>query len=419
MPRPFLKTLTGIALVLALQTNPALSEERIQVWTFEHAAQQALATHPAILSHQSSYDAAKTDLDAAYWQRYPTPSLSASKQESGPSNTVVTIQQPLWTGGKITANIDGAKSRLDISEAVINEAKRDTLLNLVTAYTEVLRLQARQAYAIKNVREHEKLLQLVTRRVEHDVTPPIDKGLARSRLYQATNDLSTITQDLSNALMQMSQLTGKKIEKIATLDADTPDVPRSEKDAQKLAVEYSPTLVRLAAEESAADADISSKKSVYLPQLALTYEKIYGGNVPGSYPAGNRTMLTMNIQPGSGLSSISGVDSATAKRQAARQNRDTALLDLQQSISTDWNQLISARLRFENSTQSSKISNEVFESYVRQYTTGRKGWLEVLNSAQETASAEMAAADASAQITRSALRLRLLTGNLKMSPATN
>lgn len=409
----------GIALVLMFQANSGLSEERLQVWTFEHAAQQALATHPSILSQLSSHDAAKADLDAASWQRYPVPSLSAAKQENGQSNTIVTIQQPLWTGGKITANIDGAKSRLDTSEAVINETKRDITLNLITAYTEVLRLQARQEFAVKNVREHEKLLQLVGRRVEHEVTPPVDKGLAQSRLYQAINDLSSITQDLSNALMQMSQLTGKSIEKIASLDADTQEVPRSEKDAQKLAVEFSPTLIRLSAEELSADANISAKKSVYLPQLALTYEKIFGGNVLGSLPPGERTMLTMNIQPGSGLSSISGVDSATAKRQATRQNRDAALRDLQQTISTDWNQLVAARLRYENSTLSSKISADVFESYVRQYTTGRKGWLDVLNSAQEAASAEMAAADASAQITRSALRLRLLTGNLKISPATN
>lgn len=406
-------------MVLMLQTSSALSEERIQAWTFEHAVQQALATHPSIRSQQSSHDAAKADLDAASWQRYPAPSLSATKQESGQSNTVLTLQQPLWTGGKITANIDGAKSRLDTSEAAINETKRDITLNLITAYTEVLRLQARQEYAVMNVREHEKLLQLVTRRVEHEVTPPVDKGLAQSRLYQATNDLSSITQDLSNALMQLSQLVGKNIEKIAPLDADTPDVPKSKEDAQKQAEEYSPTLARLAFEVSAADADISSKKSVYLPQLALTYEKTFGGNVLGSLPPGERTMLTMNIQPGSGLSSISGVDSATAKRQAARQNRDSALRDLQQSISTDWNELVAARLRFENATLSGKISDDVFESYVRQYTTGRKGWLDVLNSAQEAASSKMAAADASAQITRSALRLRLLTGNLKIAPATN
>ena len=113
------------------------------------------------------------------------------------------------------------------------------------------------------------------------------------------------------------------------------------------------------------------------------------------------------------------MDSATARRETARQNRETALRDLQTNVSSDWNQLAAARIRSENARLSSKISEDVFESYVRQYTTGRKGWLEVLNSAQESASAKMAVADSSAQVTRSALRLRLLTGNLIMSPATH
>lgn len=424
MPRPYQTTahrplVAGIALLFLLQANPAWSEDRTQVWTFDRATQQALATHPAILSQQSSHEAAKADLDAAAWQRYPTPSLAATKQESGESRTILTLQQPLWTGGRISANIDGAQSRLNASEAALNETRRDITLNLIGAYTEALRLQSRQEFAVKNVREHERLLQLVTRRVEHEVTPPVDKGLAKSRLYQATNDLSSITQELSNAMMQLSQLAGKNIEKIVPLNADTPDVPKSKEEAQRQAEEHSPTLARIAFEAASADADISSRKSVYLPQLALTYEKTYGNYIPGSLPPGNRTMLVMNIQPGAGLSSISGVDSANAKREAARQNRETALRDLQMSISTDWNQLLAARLRFENATLSSKISDDVFESYVRQYTTGRKGWLEVLNSAQETAVANMAAADASAQVTRSALRLRLLTGNLKISLAGN
>lgn len=423
MPRPLhmhirLFQHSGIALLLLLQTGLVVGEERVKVWTFEHAAQQALASHPAILSQQSSSAAARANLDEAAWQRYPTPSLATTKQTRGESNTVLTVRQPLWAGGRINANIDSAQSRLDASEASINETKRDVMLTLINAYTEALRLQARQEHAAQNVRELEKLLQLVSRRVAHEVTPPVDKGLAQSRLYQASNDLSSITQELSNAMMQLSQLVGKDVEKIVPLSADT-GLPSSKADAQQQAQAYSPTLTRLAAEELAANAEITSRKSVYLPQLALTYEKTYGAYVPGNFPPGERTLLIMNIQPGAGLSSISGVDSATARRETARQNRETALRDLQTNVSNDWNQLAAARIRSENARLSSKISEDVFESYVRQYTTGRKGWLEVLNSAQESASAKMAVADSSAQVTRSALRLRLLTGNLIMSPAIN
>lgn len=422
----------GICLLLLLQAGVVSGDNLSPAWTFEHAAQVVLATHPAILSQQSSSDAARADLNSASWQRYPTPGLQASRQSTNQSSnanndhynsqssTVLSLQQPLWTGGKITANIDGARSRFNASEAVVNETRQSITLTLIDSFTEALRLQARQEYAFKNVHDHEKLLDLVNRRVDQQVTPPVDLSLAQARLYQATNDLATISQDLANAMMRISLLVGKNIEQMAPLDTDTHDLPRSEKDALQQAEDHSPTLARIAFEEAAASAEISSKRSVYLPQVDLIYQKTTAGSyIPNGSLPGDSIMLMMKIQPGAGLSSVSGVSSAIARREATRQNHGAALRDLQISISTDWNTLTGARLRFENSTISGKISDEVFESYVRQYTVGKKGWLDVLNSAQEASAAKMAAADAAAQINRASLRLRLQTGNLKIQPKTN
>ncbi|HSQ04206.1 MAG TPA: hypothetical protein VLN59_09230, partial [Burkholderiales bacterium] len=54
----------------------------------------------------------------------------------------------------------------------------------------------------------------------------------------------------------------------------------------------------------------------------------------------------------------------------------------------------------------------VYESYTRQYTAGRKTWLDVLNTVRESTQSDVAATDARAQLTGAALRLKLLTGNL-------
>lgn len=415
--------LVGLGLTALLQAGTVLGDSTAPAWTFEHTAQRALATHPAILSQQYASAAASAELKSASWQRYPTPSLQATKQNndrSSQSSTVLSLQQPLWTGGRITANIESAESRLNASEAVVLETQESVLLSLIDNFTEALRLQARQEFAFKNVHDHENLLNLVNRRVDQQVTPPVDLNLAQARLYQATNDLASISQELANAVMRISHLAGKNIGNLAPIDTDTSSLPRSEKDALRQAEHHSPTLARLAFEEEIASAEISAKKSVYLPQIDLVYQKITDSSyIPSGSLPGDSLMLMMKMQPGSGLSSVSGVSSAASRRQAIRLNRDAALRDLQINISTDWNILTGARLRFENSTTSGKISDDVFESYVRQYTIGRKGWLEVLNAAQEASHAKMAAADAAAQINRSTLRLRLMTGNLNIAPTTN
>ena len=79
----------------------------------------------------------------------------------------------------------------------------------------------------------------------------------------------------------------------------------------------------------------------------------------------------------------------------------------------DWDELQAARIRFENATLASRSSKEVYESYTRQYTAGRKTWLDVLNTVRESTQSDVAATDASAQGAGALLRLQLMTGNLK------
>ncbi len=79
----------------------------------------------------------------------------------------------------------------------------------------------------------------------------------------------------------------------------------------------------------------------------------------------------------------------------------------------DWDELQAARMRLNNATLASTGAKDVYESYTRQYTAGRKTWLDVLNTVRESTQSEVAVTDAKAQATGASLRLRLATGNLR------
>jgi adhesin transport system outer membrane protein len=119
------------------------------------------------------------------------------------------------------------------------------------------------------------------------------------------------------------------------------------------------------------------------------------------------------MQTGAGLSALSGVEAAIAKRDAVRQQREVALRDLRERVAMDWDEMVAASKRLENATLASRSSKEVYESYTRPYTAGRKTWLDVLNTVRESTQSEVAVADASAQAVGASLRLRLVTGNVK------
>lgn len=393
--------------IVALVSIPEMAFA--QAWSFQQLTQQAIATHPSILSKRSLAAAAHADLDSASSQRYPTPSLEASSRGSSggaSSGTLLRIQQPLWAGGRITAGIDAAQSRQEAAESGIDEIKDEVTLKVIGAYVEAIRQQSREDSAKLNVAEHEKLLGLIRRRVTQEVSPSVDRDLAESRLYQAQNELSLVRQALSNALTQLTQLTGKAVERVLDSKSAGDSVPGGRDQALEQAISRSPALQRLAAEERAAASDVASKQAVLWPQLALRYEKKYGQF------ADEQLMVVLEVQPGAGLSAASGVSAARAREEAARQSRDTALRDLSERISVDWNEFQSAQGRLQNALKARLASAGVSESYARQYTAGRKGWLDVLNAVREATQSEYSVADANAQLFGATLRLRLTTGEL-------
>lgn len=388
---------------LLFMAGPAQAQS---AWTFEQVLQSALDSHPAIMGKRSGQAAARADQKGAEWLRYPTPSIEAATQGGGKDSGLLRIEQPLWSGGRITAAIDAAGSRLSAADAALIETELDLTLKVIAAYIEALRQKARQQHAQAGVAEHEKLLDMIRRRVQQEVSSLTDQRLAESRLYQAVNDLSQVTQAYNNALAQLAQLSGKPVADISEQEVSALGAPASLEAALSQALGYSPTLRRLIYEEEAANADIDSKRSAYMPQLSLRLEQSTGQTQSSS------AMLVLQAQPGAGLSAVSGVDAAIARREAARMAREAAERSTNERITLDWNEWVAARLRQENAAQSRTMSTDVFESYTRQYVIGRKSWIDVLNAVREATLAQFALEDARAQVIAASLRLRAQAGTL-------
>lgn len=400
---------------LAALSFMAVSAQAQPVWNFGQLMQAALASHPLVLAKRSAQDAAQAEREGAEWQRYPSFSAEASTQSGGLNARLLRLEQPLWTGGRITAGIDAAGSRFDAAGAALDEARQELSLKVIAAATEALRQQVRQQHGITGVKEHEKLLGMIQRRVAQEVSALADQNLARARLYASANELSVTTQALNNALAQLAQLAGQPVTAIDPQGVTEADAPASLDAALTQALDHSPTLRRLAFEEETAKAEIASKRSAYMPQLVLRVESSAGGQAQAQV---NRAMLVLLAQPGAGLSAKSGVDAAVARREAVRLAREAAEREVRERLTLDWNEWVAARLRLDNANQARAMSTEVFESYARQYTAGRKTWIDVLNAVREATQSELAVVDARAQMLGASLRLRTLSGTLTSTTGT-
>jgi adhesin transport system outer membrane protein len=377
--------------------------------SFQRVLDEALASHPAILGKRSARDAASAEKEGAEWARYPSPSLEASSgSDNRAASGVLRIDQPLWTGGRITAGIEAAGSRFDAAGAAIDETALDLSLRVVAAYLEALRQQAREAHAVASLKEHENLLAMIRRRVTQEVSSQVDLHLADSRLHQAANDASLVTQALRHALTQLAQLGGKPVREVMWQGLDEQGVPATQEAALEAALASSPALRRLRHDEDAASAEIEQKRAAYMPNVVLRLERSSGGGLAND----SRAMVVLTAQPGAGLSAGSAVDAAIARREAVRRARDAAERDVRERVAQDWNEWTAARERLTRTRLSAGMARQVFESYERQYVIGRKTWVEVLNAVREVTQAQFAMEDARSQSIAAGLRLRAQAGSL-------
>ncbi len=357
--------------------------------TIREALIMAIQTHPSVVMKRNEYAGSIHALDSAKWQRFPavSASTSASQASSNPV-TILTIEQPLWTGGRITANIESTKAKAIASEAAIFEAEQNISIKMVSAFSEILRLQSRIVASKENVEEHERLLELIERRARNQISPETEVVIATARLQQAKSELIQLQTQLANSKADLEQIISTPFNqlRIPVIKLDTGDALEP---LLQQALDYSPQLNRLRYEVIGADFDVDAKKAVLMPQLTLRHQEFWGGNYPN-----NMTYLAINLQPGNGLSAFSNIKEAQSKRESAESNMDLVRKDLADGIRTDWFKVQSVRAEIEIYKKLIEATKKDYESSVRLYAAGRKGWTDVLNFRKEATAAKYQLADA-------------------------
>lgn len=392
--------------LLALAMDTALAEPL----TLEEGLRLAVTSHPSVAARQSERVAAGLRLESAQWGRFPSLSSQYATDQAGRRYTTARIEQPLWTGGVITGQIDGAQAGVRGADASLTESEQEIMIRVATSFTELGRVRARQAAAQANVTEHERLAALIARRVESQVSPASDGVLANARLAQARAELTQLDALSARARSVLSQAVSREVDELVLPEARSLGYP-SRTLALDAAQSFSPALRRLAAEEEAAAADVSVRRGATRPKVVARYDRTFGGREV----EGDQLFVAVEFQPGAGLSSLTAVREAEARRHAARLAREGALRDLSDGLNADWADMESLGRQARDLRAQVDSTTSVFDSFIRQYAVGRKSWLDVLNAQREASQARYALADAEWGALRATLRLQLATGELNAS----
>ena len=371
----------------------------------------AIKSHPLISSAKSQYKAAKSELSASRWSRFPTVAAGSQETADNVKQDTSTVSLPLWTGGKINADIDLAKSRRDSALSGVSEAYQAVMLESIGAFFEYFKAEKKLQIANQNVDEHQRLYEIIQRRVAAATSPDVDTMLALARLQYARSAQIQSKSIRSISKSSLELLTGVQVNGVQ-VSKNIESLNLGVEEAVSIGISVSPKIARVQFEAAGLDATIKSARSALFPQVSLGYEygKTQGGALDGQLT--EESFVSIQFQPGAGLSVASNVSAAQQRKQSALDTLEAEKRELRLQIKSAWNEYISVSFQLEPSKTLVEATNSVVESYLRQYAVGKKSWLDVLNAQRESTQAKNTLVDYEVLYLTSLYRLRVLLNEI-------
>jgi adhesin transport system outer membrane protein len=423
MPLVALRLLSGFALLSAHAASMATvgSVAPTGPLGIAELTQATLAQHPSLRTAASRAEASRAEVEAAKWQFWPAPSIGVERLQSGGTGDdgdktvgVLRLQQPLWTGGRLTAGLQRAQSNALQVEAESLEVRQSLVARVIQAWSEAVVALRKLDAQHQSLERHQRLSQMVERRLAEGASAQSDAALARSRIEMLQAEIQLLQAQRDSAVDRLRLLTGQTIEAkdLALAHAAQSQARLTLGDLIEQAKAISPQLQKTLQASEVARANVGLAKASLLPEVVLRYEHQTGNFSSSNISNTNRVFVTLNSALGAGLSSLSGVNAAVAQLTAAQEQIAEQEQALAEQVQLDFTLAQAARARMRGLAMATQASSEVLDSYERQFLAGRKQWLDLMNAAREQAQSESQLADAMGALELSSLRLVLWTGGV-------
>ncbi len=368
-----------------------------------------LASHPSLRAQRALGASAQQALEAARWQFYPTPSIGFEQVDAGNSDpsyapngdknvTTLRLQQPLWTGGRLSAGLDKAGAGVLAGEASQDSVRHDLALRVVQVYADWYGAQLKHQAYEKSLHTHHGLQEQIDRRINGGISPQSDLTLLLGRQQQTEADLATAQALEQSALARLGQLLGRPLQSrdLATALGAAQALDLDVQDLQAQAQAHHPSVQKLHAQARMAEAEVSERRADLLPAVYLRVERQYGNFSYPDISAQSRVFVGFSTSFGAGLSSLSQVSGALARYEAALADIDSTRVSLGEQIMGDYAQAQAGQDRLLALQASLQSADGITRAWNRQFVAGRKTWLDVMNAAREAVQLEAQIADARA-----------------------
>jgi adhesin transport system outer membrane protein len=374
--------------------------------------QKVTAEHPQVQSQIQNLQAAGMEVKVTQQAYWPTPSMTlerAQTQWPDPaymgSSQVLTfrLQQPLWTGGRLTAQSNKAIATQAIEQARLLEIQQSLALKTLQAWAEVVMAQRQQQVLEKSETVQTQLLQKITRRAEQGLSPLNEVNYASLRLVQVRQDRFNALQQENQAWIRLSQWVPEAKELGHSLFNPGPQLGAMDGLArtqalglqtlshwETISLANSPFILRLERVAQLQLAELAEKRSALQPEVYVRAEHQRGNYTYANMPNTNRVFVGLSASTGAGLGLAYQLAALQNKHDGALQEIVAARRSVLETIQTDFVNANARQSKTEMLRLNLESSQEIQAAWERQFINGKKTWIDVMHAARETSQAELA-----------------------------
>lgn len=378
-----------ISILLSSYSHATVSDFQI-----DDLITQAIQTYPSIEAARFDQQASIENIRVAKLNLLPTPSISSGYGKDDLTSQV-RIRQPLWTGGRLTANVNQAIFNDKAAVERIYEQQNQIAKNTIEAWQSYIQAVSRQQIHLDSLDQLNEFEQMMQRRVGQGVSARIELDLATNRILQEQNAYQAAVEQQRIALARLEQIIGQRLSqtRITNIKTLTEQAKRQSIGFEAMAFNqasfYNPTVVKEHFQIESAKQAVEVQRASRYPSIYAQYEYSYSqendrrdsndldGRDDGSFSIG------LTYDPGAGFSNLASARASQAQVDSLIQSQQASRRQVIEEIQIQYQQFVSAKDRETSLVAAAAGAQLIVDSYRRQFIAGRKSWLEVLNAARE------------------------------------
>ncbi|MBK5264748.1 MAG: TolC family protein [Alphaproteobacteria bacterium] len=363
------------------------------------AVQAAVDSHPEINQAIMNKEAIEFERDQAKGLFLPRISVEGSAgirrlenttrraigiedQTLYPLEASILGEQVLFDSGARNAELKRQAARTDGAALRVGERSEFIALNVARQYLDYMLQQRVVAAAQDNVTFHELLVGDLREGVSKGSISIADQQQAEER-YQAAKIRRTEAQeDLTNAAISFTTLTGIAISDVVVPESLQAALPPTLADAVAAVRERNPRIREAQADVDAAYQVVNAAKADLGPTVSLEGRGRIGEDVDGFKGSTNdvQARVVLRWQLFDGGINRAKVQEMTRRASEARFRLHQLTREAEEEVRQAWNRRQSEGFRLTDLEQQSKVSDDLLLSYREQFNVGRRSLLDVLDS---------------------------------------